>query len=61
MQVYSLDKTSEYKHQFDTTRLTVPYFVKEPQSYERQYPAAGRERCVACTCSLIHALNCCPV
>ena len=44
-QVYSLDKTSEYKHHFDTARLAVPYFVKDAQSFERQYPAAGRDRC----------------
>ena len=44
-QVYSLDKTSEYKHHFDTARLAVPYFVKDARSFERQYPAAGRDRC----------------
>ena len=49
MQVYSLDKTSDYRHQFDTTRLTVPYYVKDPASFERQHPAAGRERCAACS------------
>ena len=48
VQVYSIDKTSEYRHQFDTTRLNVPYFVKDPTGFERQHPAAGRERCAAC-------------
>ena len=48
MQVYSIDKTSEYRYQFDTTRLNVPYFVKDPTGFERQHPAAGRERCAAC-------------
>ena len=48
VQVYSIDKTSEYRHQFDTTRLNVPYFVKDPTGFERQHPAAGRERRAAC-------------
>ena len=43
-QVYSLDKAGEYRHQVDTQRLGVPYFVRNVAALDKSHPTGSRDR-----------------
>lgn len=43
-QAYSLDKVQDYRHQLETSRLGVPYFVRDLPKFERSHAVGSRNR-----------------
>ena len=56
-QVTSLDKAGEYRHQVDTQRLGVPYYVRSMAALDKSHPPGSRaRRAVVCCCGWVDTL-----